>query len=216
MVRGLRRQAIQAAIVAVTIVAGAVGLGGLPVLAQDEDRSPEALVARLHDALIEVMQNADALGFQGRFDQLDPTVRDTFNLYAMAQVTLGREAWSGLTDDQKQAYADAFARMSIANYASNFDGYSGESFTTLGLDDGPRGAIIVRSQINLTDDDPVRLDYIIRDIGGEQSITDVLLDGSVSELARRRSELSSVFAQSGFEGAVDAMEAQIARLSGEG
>ena len=51
-----------------------------------------------------------------------------FDLPAMTAAAVG-PAWASASDADKKALTDAFSRMTIANYAKNFDSYSGEKFT---------------------------------------------------------------------------------------
>jgi len=176
--------------------------------------TPTATVERLHAALIDVMKEAGTLGFEGRRQRLDPLIRSSFDLPFMAQIVMG-PAWRSLTPSDQAAIVAAFSDWTVANYASQFDGWDGEQFATGSEKDGGRGTVIVQTQLNAKDG-PVALDYRLRKDGTAWQIIDVYADNSISELATRRSEFSAILAQSGFSGLLDRIRQQTQALAQHG
>ena len=169
-----------------------------PALAQ-VPAGPAAVVDGLHAALIEVMRDARRLGLRGRFDRLRPVMEAAYDLPAMARIAVG-PAWSGIAPAQQAALAAAFAEWSVATYANRFDGFSGESFTTLGETPQSNGDRLVRTTLNRASGGPVALNYLLRpSAGGAWRIVDVYLTGTISELASRRSEFGALLRDGGAE-----------------
>lgn len=191
-----------AALVSAVLIASSAGAG--------QDRARHT-VERFHAALISVMREADSLGYQGRFARLAPVVRETFNLSYMARFSSGYR-WKKASTDRQNKLVAAFANMTIANYASRFDGFSGEAFETLGVRKGPRGALIVETQIVQSDGEKVTFDYVLSAFAGEWRVVDIFLKGTYSELAVRRSEYTSVIKRSGFDGLIAAIERKTASI----
>ncbi len=182
-----------------------------PAAAQDD---PTAVVQRLNDTLLGVMQEADALGFAGRYQRLEPALVEIFAFPTMARVAAGSH-WRGLDADQRERLADAFARFSIATYASRFDGFSGERFEIGSEEESARGSMIVESRIVTGDGEPVELNYLLRQNEGRWRIFDVYLNGSISELATRRSEYTSILDNQGFDDLISQLEGRITDLGGD-
>lgn len=174
------------------------------------ETGPAATVDRLHAALIEVMKNADALGFEGRRERLSPVIRQSFDFPFICAIVLGR-AWDGLSEDDRQRMIDTFTRLSIATYASRFDGYSGESFEQVEQKPMNRGRVLVRTRLVRPDDDAVPLDYVLQESDGEWRIVNVVADG-VSDLSLKRADYGSVMKQEGFDALISRLESQIANL----
>ncbi|MEX2008579.1 MAG: ABC transporter substrate-binding protein [Dongiaceae bacterium] len=193
--------------------ARAVGLAAPAalLLAAAPSAPPRAPIERLHAALLESMQNADALGFTGRYRTLAPVLTESFDLAFMARVSVGRY-WSELDAGQQEKLADAFERFTVATYAGRFDGYSGERFEIVGDEPGPRDSMVVKTHLIKADGEPIALDYLLR--GGETGwrIVDVYLTGRFSELALRRAEYTSVLGRQGFDALLAAIEDRIAAL----
>lgn len=176
--------------------------------------TPAATVDQLHVTLIGVMQQAGALGFDGRYRTLAPTVMGSFNLALMAQVTVGRH-WRSLSEEQKASFIDAFSRMTLVTYATRFDDYSGERFEFVAETQTAK-SVVVKTQLVKANGERIRLNYILRKYGEEWRIIDVLAKGSYSELATRRSEYSSILKREGFPALLSKLNNKVAELVQKG
>ena len=177
--------------------------------------SPQQAIEKFHSGLLEIMKHAKELGFQGRTDKLAPLMQKTFDLDFMASKTVGRY-WRKLSDEDKLRWARIFARFTTANYAGRFTGYTGEKFITVGIEDGKRGTRVVLTKIVVPDDEDVDLNYRMIERNGTWKVVDVFLNGTVSELALRRSEYSSALKRDGFEQLVASVETKIEDLKTKG
>lgn len=175
---------------------------------------PEAVVAQVNESLLGAMQEAEALAFQGRYDRLDPVFRTAFHFPFMARVAAGSH-WRDLDAAQKEQLADAFAHMSVTTYAARFDGYSGQSFEVGETIEQPRGGALVRNRLFKSDSEAVSIDYLLRDFDGRWRIIDVFLDGSISEIATKRSEYTSILERDGFDGLLARIASKTAELAAE-
>jgi phospholipid transport system substrate-binding protein len=169
------------------------------------------IIGKLNTAFIDVMRNAEALGYEGRYKTLEPTLAEAYDFAEMTRVTTGRH-WRRLTDDQKQQVIAAFHDLSIATYAARFDGFGGEHFEILGEEPAPAGSVRVNNQIVPASGAPIRIDYLLRQTAGQWRIIDVYLKSSVSELAVRRAEFTEVLAKDGFAGLIAHLQAKVAEL----
>jgi phospholipid transport system substrate-binding protein len=168
-------------------------------------------VEKLHAALIGIMQGAQTLGYDGRYDQLSPVVTETFDLPFMASKSVGRH-WKSLDDNDRARWNEVFVRLITANYAGRFDGFSGEHFETLGEEPAVNDTRVVLTKIVVPDDEDVHLNYRLRQVDGEWRIIDIYLNGTISELALRRSEYSSVLKREGFEKLLTTLNAKVDEL----
>lgn len=182
-----------------------------PALAQSSgaQAAPADVVERFHTALLGIMRDAQRLGARGRYERLMPVMSQAFDLAAMTRIATGSN-WTSLPPDQQTALSEAFTRWSIATYASRFDGYSGETFTTIGTQSLANGDTLVRTRLNRTDGEPVVLSYLLR--GTPPRIVDVYLTGTISELASRRSEFSALIREGGVPRVMHELETRTARL----
>lgn len=169
-------------------------------------------VERLHDALIEVMKDAKGLGYEGRFTRIVGVIPETYDIGFMARLVVGRRQWSQLSEAEQERWLTIFQRLMAANYAGRFKDYNGQSFETLGDEEAGSGTRLVRTKLILPDDEDVHLNYRMREQDGEWRIIDVFLNGTVSEVALRRSEYSSVLKRDGAEKLFSVVEKKIEEL----
>src|SRR3954465_5686489 len=66
-------------------------------------------VQGLYDALLGTMKNGRTLSQSGRFTQLQPVIRRSFDIAAMARLSVG-PAWAGLSEMQRGQVTDSFGR----------------------------------------------------------------------------------------------------------
>jgi phospholipid transport system substrate-binding protein len=167
-----------------------------------------APVESLHAVLLGCMKEADALGFQGRYERIAAALDESFDLEFMARMSVGG-AWNELDEQQRADFVALSRRYSAANYASNFDGFGGESFETLAEEPAAHGTILVKTELVQPDDQDVAFDYRLRNVDSRWRIIDVQLDGKISELTLRRSDYRSVIRRQGFPHLVGELEKRI-------
>ena len=110
---------------AVVLAAGlGIGMLSYPVLAAPA--SVGDTVQGLYDALISAMKNGRSLGQSGRYMQLAPVIRRSFDIATMARLAVG-PSWAGLTDPQSQQVAESFGRYMSAIWPTASTAMPGKS-----------------------------------------------------------------------------------------
>ena len=101
----------------------------------------------------------------------------------------------------------------MASYAANFDAYEGERFDVV-PDQRPVGEdLVVGTRLVPTRGDAVSIDYVMhRGAQGWRAI-DVLLNGSISQNAVKRSDFRSLVSTSA-QPLIDSLRRKVAELSG--
>jgi len=190
-------------------------LAGGPVAVRAGETPAPATVKSLCDALLTSMKRGSSLDFAARKDLLAPEVQRDFDLAFMTRIVVG-PTWQNLAAADRQKLVDAFSAFSIATYAQQFASYSGERFevdpspTSL-----PDGDCIVHTKLFTGDPQPVQLDYRMRKSGDHWQIIDVYLNGTISQLAARRSEYSTILRQGGAPALVNLLTKKAADLGNQ-
>jgi phospholipid transport system substrate-binding protein len=174
--------------------------------------SPSRTIDSLHAQLIDVMRNAVALGYEGRAAKLAPVIPEHFDVSFMAEKSVGRH-WKSASEADRERFRTTFLRFMIANYAGQFDGFSGQSFVTLGEEPARMDTMLVKSKLLDPGDEDIELNYRLRQVDGRWKIIDVYLDGTVSELALRRSEFSGIVKREDWDALIAAIDERIAKLA---
>jgi phospholipid transport system substrate-binding protein len=182
--------------------AGEPGGASPAQLAERPAAAPPAVIETFHAALLASMRQGAALGGEGRYRKLAPVLDRTFNLPLMTQVAVGPR-WSSLSAVQQAKLIDAFRRFTIASYVNHFDNYDGERFEVEPAARPISGGMMVLSRLMPRDKGPIALNYVMRETNGAWQVIDVYAEGTISELARRRSEFNAVLSRNGVDGLAD-------------
>jgi len=156
-----------------------------------------ASVQNFYDALTASMKAGGSA--KSRYDKLKPAVEQDFDLAGMTALSVG-PTWSSIPAADQKTLVDAFERMTIANYARNFDSYNGEKFTvdpavvTRGSDK------LVKSVMKPGSGDAIAFNYRLHQAGNGWKIVDVYLAGTISQLAQKRADFASTLGASGPQG----------------
>ena len=169
------------------------------------------VIERLNATLLKIMQNADRLGYAGRYAEMAPTVSESFDIAYMAEQAAG-SYWKSLTEAQRKSLADAFDRFTIASYAARFNGYSGQKFVVLGEAPGAANSMMVRNQLVKGNGEAISIDYALKQNSEKWRIVDVYLKGRFSELAVRRGEYTSAIKSQGISYLIEQIEGRVNAL----
>lgn len=168
-------------------------------------------VRAFYSTLLDTMREGPRLGAQGRYARLAPTIAQTFDIPLMTRLAVGPD-WNSLTSAEQGQVTQAFERYVAAVYAERFDSYSGEQLKVTGEEASPAGTVIL-SQIVKSNGEPVHINYLMRQNGGAWQIADVYLNGTISEIATRRSEFGSILKTRGINGLIQALNSKAAALA---
>ena len=128
----------------------------------------------------------------------------------MAAKALGRYGRT-LSSEQRAEWTHTFRDLTVNTYATRFAEFSGQEFAVDDVMPSARGTFLVLTRILSPGSEPVEIRYRVRaDAEGVFRIIDVFLNGTVSELALRRSEYSSVIKSDGYEALQDGLREKIA------
>jgi phospholipid transport system substrate-binding protein len=184
-------------------LAAVLGLAMVSYPAHAAPASGGDTVQSLYDALLSTMKNGRTLGQSGRFKQLEPVIRRTFDIPSMARLSVG-SSWGTLTEAQRQQVTESLGRYISAIYADRFDSYAGQKLQVTGEQPAAAG-VMVRSQIVKTNGELVTVDYMMHRNGNSWLISDIYLDGAISEVATRHSEFAAILKSQGIDGLIAAL-----------
>jgi phospholipid transport system substrate-binding protein len=155
-----------------------------------------AQIQGFYDALTASMKSGGSA--KSRFEKLRPAVERAFDLQAMTETAVG-PSWASASEADRKALVDAFTRMTVADYAKNFDSYDGEKFSVEPAAIARGSDHFVKSTMK-TNKDTVAFNYRMHQAGSDWKVTDVLLAGNISQMAEKRSDFASTLSSSGPQG----------------
>lgn len=177
--------------------------------------TPGESIETLDSALISLMKSASAKeSFQARYQQLAPVIKQSYNLPLVTQNSVGF-LWSTLPTDQQKELVDLFTQFTISSYVSQFDGFGGQKLSVLPDEKALGDKKIVLTQLASPDGSSFQIDYVMGKEGNDWKINDVLLNGTISQVAVHASDFASLVKSGDASKLISALQAKIKTLQGE-
>jgi len=177
-----------------------------------DDPPATKAIARLNAVLLETLQHAEALKYEGRFAKIAPAIDETFDVAFMAEKSIGKY-WKPLSDADKARWTSVFHEYMVANYAGNFNRFSGQRFEISGQEPSQNDTVVVHSKLFDPGGEDTELNYRFHDTPTGPKVIDVYLKGTVSQLALLRADYTSALERGGLDALVTSVRAKIADLA---
>jgi phospholipid transport system substrate-binding protein len=189
-------------LMAISVVAPALmSILSAPSLAAAPDPAAQH-IEQYYSTLLPTIKDTASLSVAERAQRIAPAITSAFDLPAMTRLAVGPH-WSRFSGAQQEEVRDAFSKFVIANYAKQMQDYNGEAYKVDPVS-VPRGNDrIVKTTIGST-----VINYLVR--GGR--IIDIYFNGTVSDMATRRAEFSSIIASGGPEALIKNLRDRTTKL----
>lgn len=193
-------KSVAAVALAVVPVAGMVA-GAAPAMAQSSDPAAGSVDA-LNNGLIGIMKAGKAAGQPGRAQRIAPVIDRVFDIPLMTRLAVG-PSWNTIAPKDQAALVAGFRNLTIAQFAHNFDDYSGEKFTIAPQVDTRGNDKLVRTTLVIPNHTPEQINYRLRQNGGQWKVIDVYFRNSMSQLATRQADFAGSLAKGGAPALID-------------
>lgn len=184
-------------------------LADTPIKTQGPTKTQDSLardiVGSFQDALLQSMKAKDSWSANERTAHIEKAVTESFDLVLMIRLITGK-ALTQASPAERRDLLDAFQAMTVRNYASQFNSFSGQQFEITGAKKGPQDTTLVETLIK-SGAEAHKLTYVLRkNREGTPLIIDILLgDSAISQLSVRRSEYAATLKTGGVMGLTQAL-----------
>lgn len=181
------------------LAAAALGMAAslaTPAMAQAGDPAV-APVDALDNGLLAIMKAGKAAGQAGRAQRIGAVIDRVFDIPLMTRLSVG-PTWNTINPRDQAALVAGFRSLTVAQFAHNFDDYSGEKFVITPQVETRGGDKLVRTTLVIPGHAPEQLNYRLRDSGGGQwKVIDVFFRNSISQLASRHADFADTLGKGG-------------------
>ncbi|EQD75345.1 toluene tolerance family protein [mine drainage metagenome] len=171
--------------------------------------TPPAVIQNFDQALLQAMHSGKLGGFSARYRILSPVIHNSFATKRIAQLLVG-PAWSRFSPPEQTKLGILFERYTIANYASQFRRFHGETFKIIGTQPYPPYQVVV-AKLFESNGHSHTFTYLMEPIQRQWKIVNIFVDG-VSNIALMRSQYLYIVRKSGPEGLLHYLQSMITHL----
>ena len=170
------------------------------ILFHSETKSESKVLAginELHESLIKISNktiNSDNLAM------IDDVVKNSYDLEKMGKIIIGVD-WKQMDTKTQKEFINVFKRFISVNYFRRFNKINELDFehqTVTNIKDKFKLARVILT----ADNEKFKIDYLLGFKNEKWKIFDVLLDGSISEVATKKSDFKKIIKEEGVSGLV--------------
>ncbi len=171
--------------------------------------SAQAVVKQVVDKALPVLRDRQT-PLPARRRELRGLLESHFDFQDMARIALGYH-WRQLNPSQRAEFTQLFTAFIENAYLSKIQDYSGQQVQVLGQNPEGQGFARVRSQIVQTGKQPIKVDYLLRQMSDDWKIYDVTVD-NISIISNYRNQFNRVINDQGYAKLVADMRAKQQQL----
>ncbi|HVO04938.1 MAG TPA: ABC transporter substrate-binding protein [Candidatus Cybelea sp.] len=172
---------------------------------------PVDVIKNLYSVLLDVMQHGPELGFEGRYQKLEPAINQAFDVATMCKIAIG-PSWTSMPTDKKNALLVAFDKFLVSTYAARFRSFSGQQLEVGEAKPAPDDRVLVETKLVKSDGQPVELNYLFRKNQDTWQVIDIYLAGSISQMSQMRSEFSEPLQKGGVDVLIQKLDEKTKQL----
>lgn len=165
-------------------------------------RNPTDTVSLLHDGL----RKSHKENFKN-YNLIKNLVAQTYNVEKMISIIIGKK-WNQIKAVKQKEIISVFNEYVIKNYIKRFKKIKQIDFENLSSKEVRKNYYLVKTKLKILEEEDVKIDYLLIKNNDEWKIFDVLLAGSVSEIATKKSEFNSFISNNNIEGLIQALKSK--------
>ena len=141
-------------------------------------------------------------------DDLKITIDTIFDYKKMIKFIYGKK-WTTLDDEIKEKLEKTFLRYISYNYAKRFSAIKNLKFKIVKNEKLSDTKVLIKTFMITSGKDTVSFDYIFNKKDGDWKIFDILVEGSISEVATKKSDFYQIIKQRGPLGLIEIINEKI-------
>lgn len=173
------------------------------VMSARAEQSPDQLLESLTNQMVQALKDNDAV-IEKDANAVIPLIEKILSPHVdyagMARWIVGRQAWLGASESEKEAFTHEFKSLLIRTYSKALTEYNNQEIKYLPIrgDYHDKNRVQVESEIEEQGKPPTQIVYRLTKLDDDWKVYDIIIEG-VSLLKGFQSQFSEEIKQKGFE-----------------
>ena len=161
--------------------------------------SPSQTLELLHDTLNKINRSKIDI------NKMQKVISDTYDVERMLFLIIGK-AWKVSEDKPRANLKKVFEEYIAKNYIRRFSSIKKLEFDKLNIEKVGNNFLMAKTKLIINSNDEVALSYLLNQTNKNWKIFDVLIDGSISEIATKKSEFKSFIKEDDIKPLLEALK----------
>lgn len=161
--------------------------------------NPKNTIEKLHLGLKKISVNESQT-----YNNILDLIRNTYSVEKMISMIVGK-VWKQTPMEKQIEMRQVFEEYITKNYIKRFKKMKNITFQISEINEIQKNYMIVKSILKIEDSDNVKIDYLLSNDGKSWKIFDILLAGSVSEIATKKSEFRAFIKNGNIDKLIEAL-----------
>ena len=179
-----------------------------PVIKKQEkdEKKIKSMILSPRDTIVELHKSLKSINNKSLpvFEATLKKVKQNYNSEKMLSMIIG-EQWKNVSNEKRKEIIDIFEEYIAKNYVRRFSKMKDFSFVE-NKEQNVGKFVMVRSNLVISKKEKVSISYLLSNDKNNWKIFDVLLGGSVSEIATKKSEFKSFIKGGNIDPLIDALK----------
>ena len=170
-------------------------------------KNPVQLVSDLHNGLSRI-SSSNSQSFQNTMK----LINQTYDIKKMLLMILG-DNWKNANKNKKEEMVSVFREYIVRNYIKRFKKIQNPNFINIDEKLVGKNYMMVKTKLVINQNENININYLLTNNNDKWKIFDVLLAGSISEIATKKSEFNKFLSDGKIQPLITALKKKNLQLS---
>ena len=170
----------------------------ISVLIFSHTNSNETLTSKielLQDVLIQISEDSNQES--NNLKKVKQVVEQVYNNKKMLKIIVGEKKWQELNDNEKEDLYETFLEYISLSYIKRFSKIDDPRFELIKFKKIGEKFNLVETNLIIPSEEKIMIHYLFSKVDNDWKVFDVLLEGTISEIATKKSEFKKIIDENG-------------------
>ena len=152
-------------------------------------------IEMLQEVLIQISEDSSQVS--DNLNKIKKVVEKVYNNKKMLKIIVGEKKWQKLSDNEKEDLYETFLEYISFSYIKRFSKIENPRFELIKFKRIGEKFNLVETNLIISSEEKIMIHYLFSKVDNDWKIFDVLLEGTISEIATKKSEFKKIIDENG-------------------